>query len=78
MTDFMSGLAINQLFYEEMVRPILESQFPELEHSAALIGWGSEVLGYDDVQSTDHNWGPRFQLFLAEQLQGEQDQKTRK
>ena len=66
MTDFMSGLAINQLFYEEVVRPILESQLPELEHSAALIGWGSEVLGYDDVQSTDHNWGPRFQLFFAE------------
>lgn len=67
MTDFLNGLALNQLFYEEVVAPILKSHFPELEYSAALIGWGSEVLGYDDVQSTDHNWGPRFQLFLAEQ-----------
>ena len=67
MTDFMNGLALNQLFYEEAVYPILNSHFPELEYSAALIGWGSDVLGYDDVQSTDHNWGPRFQLFLAEQ-----------
>ena len=66
MTDFMNGLTLNQLFYEEVVAPLLRSNFPELEYSAALIGWGSDVLGYDDVQSTDHNWGPRFQLFLAE------------
>ncbi len=31
------------------------------------MGWGSEVLGFDDDQSTDHNWGLRFQLFLSEQ-----------
>ena len=67
MADFINGLALNQLFYEEIVAPILGSHFPELEYSAALIGWGSDVLGYDDLQSTDHNWGPRFQLFLAEQ-----------
>ncbi|HXQ33021.1 MAG TPA: DUF4037 domain-containing protein, partial [Anaerolineales bacterium] len=67
MTVFKKGLVLNQLFYEEVVAPILGSHFPELEYSAALIGWGSDVLGYDDVQSTDHNWGPRFQLFLAEQ-----------
>ncbi|MCA1850243.1 MAG: DUF4037 domain-containing protein, partial [Acidobacteria bacterium] len=23
-------------------------------------------MGYDDVESMDHNWGPRFQLFLSE------------
>jgi hypothetical protein len=64
MADFMNGLALNQLFYEEVVAPILKSHFSELKYSAALIGWGSDVLGYDDAQSTDHNWGPRFQLFL--------------
>ena len=67
MTNFMSGLAINQRFHEEVVYPLLKSHFPGLEYSAALIGWGSDVLGYDDIQSTDHNWGPRLQLFLAEQ-----------
>jgi hypothetical protein len=36
-----------------------------LVYSSALIGWGSEVLGYDDRTSTDHNWGPRFFLFLS-------------
>ena len=67
MADFINGLVLNWRFYEEIVAPILRSHFPELEYSAALIGWGSDVLGYDDVESTDHNWGPRFQLFLAEQ-----------
>src|SRR5215211_8881906 len=64
MADFMNGLALNQLFYEEVVAPVLKSHFSDLKYSAALIGWGSDVLGYDDAQSTDHNWGPRFQLFL--------------
>jgi hypothetical protein len=67
MADFMNGLTLNQLFYEEIVAPILQSHFSELRYSAALIGWGSDVLGYDDIQSTDHNWGPRFQLFLDKQ-----------
>lgn len=67
MNEFMNGLQLNHLFYEEVVVPILRTHFPDLEHSAALIGWGSEVLGYDDLQSTDHNWGPRFQLFLAQE-----------
>jgi len=67
MADFMNGLTLNQLFYEEIVFPILQSYFPDLRYSAALIGWGSEVLGYDDIQSTDHNWGPRFQLFFDKQ-----------
>jgi hypothetical protein len=67
MDQFTNGLTLNQLFYEEIVAPLLKSHFPELPYSAALIGWGSDVLGYDDLQSTDHNWGVRFQLFLAEQ-----------
>jgi len=37
-----------------------------LEYSAGLLGYGSDVLGYDDVISTDHMWGPRFYLFLKE------------
>jgi hypothetical protein len=33
-------------------------------HAAALLGDGSEVLGYDDETSTDHDFGPRVQVFL--------------
>ena len=45
---------------------MLENSFPGLRRSAALIGHGSEVLGYDAPRSTDHEWGPRLLLFLSE------------
>jgi len=63
---FMPGLKLSQYLYEEAVRPILEEGFPALPYSAALIGTGSEVLGFDTPQSMDHDWGPRLMLFLAE------------
>jgi hypothetical protein len=66
MSSFVNGLALNERFYQEIAAPLLKSYFPDLRYSAALIGWGSDVLGYDDLQSTDHNWGIRFQLFLPE------------
>jgi hypothetical protein len=63
---FIPGLQLSQYLYEEAVRPILTRHFPALPYSAALLGPGSEVLGYDTEQSTDHDWGPRLQLFLAD------------
>ena len=62
---FVPGLTLNRRFYWEVVRPLLDKHLPDLTHSAALIGYGSDVLGYDTPMSTDHNWGPRLQLFLA-------------
>jgi hypothetical protein len=32
-----------------------------------VIGWGSEVLGFDTSISRDHHWGPRLLLFLNPQ-----------
>ncbi len=66
MSNFIPGLELSEAFYLEAARPILDAHFPGLPHSAALLGWSSEVLGYDDAQSTDHSWGPRFYLFLSE------------
>ena len=67
MQDFIPGLKLSELFYSEAAKPILDAYFPQVSYSAGLIGWGSEVLGYDDVQSSDHHWGPRFLLFLSPQ-----------
>ena len=61
---FIPGLTLSRLFYHEAVRPVLQTHFPRLRYSAALIGWGSEVLGFDDRTSRDHHWGPRVLLFL--------------
>ena len=60
----LNGIQLSEGFYLEAVRPLLEQYFPGLPHAAALLGNGSEVLGYDDATSTDHHWGPRMQLFV--------------
>ena len=60
------GIELCRRFYWEAVRPVLDAEFPGLRHSAALIGPGSEVLGFDTPVSTDHHWGPRAMLFLVE------------
>ena len=66
MTDFVSGLQLSEALYRESVALILARKFPGLVHSAARIGTGSDVLGFDTVRSTDHEWGPRLLLFLSE------------
>jgi hypothetical protein len=61
----MPGLELARRYYAEVVRPILDQRFGGLEHSAALIGCGSEVLGFDSPRSTDHDWGPRCLVFVG-------------
>ncbi|GAP08003.1 MAG TPA: DUF4037 domain-containing protein [Anaerolinea thermolimosa] len=65
--EFIPGLKLSQMYYEEAVGPLLARHFPGLRHTAALIGFGSDVLGFDDERSRDHMWGPRLVLFLPEE-----------
>jgi hypothetical protein len=58
--EFVPGLDLARAFYEDAVAPIVG----ECAHSAALIGSGSEVLGFDTERSTDHGWGPRLKVFV--------------
>ena len=67
MPDFIPGLELSRRFYAEEVRPLLDQHFLDLPHNAALIGPGSEVLGFDTEMSTDHHWGPRVILFLSQE-----------
>ena len=46
--------------------PDIRPAFAGLDYSAALLGYGSDVLGYDTIRSTDHGWGPRLILFLED------------
>lgn len=63
--SFLAGIELARRYYAEVVRPLLDRHAPGLAHSAALIGAGSEVLGYDTARSADHNWGPRCQIFVG-------------
>lgn len=66
MPNFIPGLRLGRLFFLEAVKPILDARFPDLQFSAALIGSGSEILGFDTEMSTDHHWGPRVMIFLTD------------
>ncbi|HEV2887049.1 MAG TPA: DUF4037 domain-containing protein [Jatrophihabitans sp.] len=65
--QFLPGLELSRRFYLEAVLPILRSDFGAIPFSAARMGSGSEVLGFDTERSTDHEWGPRLQLFLRDE-----------
>lgn len=62
--SFIKGLQLSQHFYDECVQPLLAKHFPTLRYSAARIGHGSDVLGFDTAQSMDHDWGLKLMLFL--------------
>ncbi|UKY54921.1 DUF4037 domain-containing protein [Streptomyces inhibens] len=65
--SFIPGLELSRRFYLEAVRPLLDEAAPGVTHTAARLGSGSEVLGFDTVRSADHEWGPRLQIFLHPQ-----------
>ncbi|MFD7501494.1 DUF4037 domain-containing protein [Streptomyces sp. NPDC059850] len=62
--SFIPGLELSRRFYREAVRPLLDEAAPGVAYSAARLGSGSEVLGFDTARSADHEWGPRLQIFL--------------
>lgn len=55
----MNGVEIARRYYLSEVSPGLAG----VPHAAALLGPGSEVLGYDDDVSPDHDFGERVQIF---------------
>lgn len=56
----MSGIELARRYYLGVVGPLLGA----VPHAAGLLGGGSEVLGFDDGVSPDHDFGPRLQVFL--------------
>ena len=66
MPEFMPGLQLSEIFFQETIKPLLAANYPGLTYSAARLGWGSDVMGFDTPMSMDHGWGPKITLFLAE------------
>jgi hypothetical protein len=64
--SFIKGLQLSEFLYSQFVAPILAAEYPRLVYAAALLGQGSDALGFDTPQSMDHDWGPRLMLFLPE------------
>jgi len=58
-----SGIELHSGFYRGVLGPLLA----DVPHSAAFVGWGSDVLGFDTARSTDHGWGPRPTVFVTDE-----------
>ncbi|MFF0267215.1 DUF4037 domain-containing protein [Kribbella sp. NPDC004536] len=62
MPEFVHAQELSAGFYAEVIAPVLS----DTAHVAGLIGWGSDVLGYDTARSMDHDWGPRLVVLVDE------------
>lgn len=65
----MKGMDISRKYYEAYGKPLIEEKYPEYKEriAAGLVGEGSECMGYDDVHSADHDFGPGFCLWLTKE-----------
>lgn len=63
----LSGLELSRAYYAQYGKPMLDACFPE--HAAkmaiGLAGEGSECFGFDDALSADHDFGPRFCIWMT-------------
>jgi hypothetical protein len=65
-----SGIELARAYHAEVVGPLLEDRFPGLPYAAARLGSGSDMLGFDDEQSRDHDWGLRLTLLVGADTDG--------
>lgn len=63
-----SIVAVSRRFFQQIVLPLLNQEFPEVAQTAAfgVFGLGSEAYGRDDVLSRDHHWGLRIDALMPE------------
>ena len=66
----MNGLDLSRQFYEEYGKKMLHEKFSQIESkiAIALIGSGSECMGYDDDISRDHDFDAGFIIFISDDI----------
>jgi hypothetical protein len=64
---FIPGLHLSRMFFQQSVGTILRDNLPYLKYAAGALGRGSDVHGFDNPQSMDHNWGPRLTIVLPDE-----------
>lgn len=64
-----SGMELARRFWEQAGKPMLQSRYPDYAERIAvgLVGYGSECFGFDDALSHDHDFAPRFCLWLTDE-----------
>lgn len=65
----VSGLKLARAFWTQMGKPMIAAKYPQYAEriAAGLVGHGSECYGFDDAYSQDHDFGPRFCLWLTDE-----------
>ena len=66
----MKGMELSRGYFEEYGKPMIDTQLAQYKQylAAGLVGEGSECLGFDDVFSADHDFGPAFCIWMPEQI----------
>ena len=64
--DVLRGGELAREFHTDVVGPLLSRAMPGLRYAAGRLGSGSDVLGFDDAMSRDHDWGCRLTLLVDE------------
>lgn len=69
----MKGLELAEKYYALYGKEAIKKAFPDYENQIAvgLVGEGSECYGYDDDVSSDHDFEPRFFMWIPRSLEKE-------
>ena len=73
LTPPLTGMELCRRYYEEYGRPMIAGKFHAYESRIAvgLVGKGSDCFGFDDVLSQDHDFGPRFVMWVTKKVYDE-------
>lgn len=71
--EIKSGLLLCREYFEAYGREMLKTRFAEYEDkiTVGLLGEGSDCFGFDDEKSRDHDFGPRFCMWVSKETYDE-------